>query len=348
MWDARFESIKDRKLNELVIFAAMVRTDMARRHEYMEIMNQIYTDLDVIAALAEDRPLPDSRPITSTLYRSRLSKMELLDEYCLDQCRKAEQDQSDIRGTIISAAEEKAKIEAAAENPKVSAPEKIPTIEAPEAVSRIESPEDTQRIEAPEPIQTIEPVLETAKIDQPKEKQRLEAADTPASIEAAEKIEKIEAPEEQSKLDAPEEGAVDPDSTFDLIVSVEDAVLLKKVKEMKDSKIDYFIDAEMAGRFKEKACEDVISFLKTDIALIDMILSINITSKKDIETKIRSIVEFVENAEEPKHQKMYLNSLDYNEKETEAEYNKALKRLDEVITTRYSYVLNGSSSAFFQ
>ncbi len=138
------------------------------------------------------------------------------------------------------------------------------------------------------------------------------------------------------------------DSTFDLIVSLEDAVTLKKVREMKDSKIDHFIDEELNGHIKDQACEDVIDFLKTDIRLIDLILNINVTSKHDIECQIRKIVDFVNAAEEPKHSKIYLNALDQDEKDLEAEYNMVLTRLDNVIQQRFKHVMDGASSAFFQ
>lgn len=169
-------------------------------------------------------------------------------------------------------------------------------------------------------------------------------------IESPEAPQKLEAPEESKKIDAPETpqalDAPDNDGTFDMIVSIEDAVTLKKTRSMKDMKIDHFIDAEMSGRFKESACEDVISFLKTDVALIDLILSIDMTSKSDIESKIRSIVEFVNDAEQPKHQKIYLNSLNREEKDLEAEYNNVLSRLDSVISKRYPGLTDGS--VFFE
>ncbi len=137
------------------------------------------------------------------------------------------------------------------------------------------------------------------------------------------------------------------DAVLDMIVSFEDAVTLKKARSMKDQKIDHFIDEEMNGHIKDEACEDVIDFLKTDIHLIDMILSINITSRSDIESKIRSIIAYVNAAEEPRHQKIYLNSLNQEEKDLEGEYNMVLKRLDELIAKRFMYVLDGTSSAFF-
>ncbi len=205
----------------------------------------------------------------------------------------------------------------------LGAPEEVPAISAAENKKRLKSPEEVWKVSAP---------AEHSRLSRPAEQSRLSAPEDAA---------RLKGPEDMQRLSA-------PDATFDMIVSLEDAVTLKKVRSMKDAKIDHFIDEEMGGHLNEQVCEDIISFLKTDIALIDMILSIEITSRSDIENKIRSIVEFVEAADEPRHQKNYLNALNFEEKDLEGEYNMVLKRLDAVISGRYSYVLKGSDSAFFQ
>ena len=87
MWDARLEAVRDRKLNEMVIFAAMIRTDMRRRHELIGIIDMLSEDLDVLDAILNDKEVPESLPITSEFYRGRLSRLELLGEEDLDACR---------------------------------------------------------------------------------------------------------------------------------------------------------------------------------------------------------------------------------------------------------------------
>jgi hypothetical protein len=326
MWDARFEAMRDRKLNELVIFSAMIRTDPANRKEYLSIIGHIGRDLDVIEALAEGRKVPESEPIASDLYRRRLSKYELLDEYCLDACRKGD----------LSKMNESSRIEAPEQKAGIDAPEPQARIDAPEEKSRIEAPDEVHRIEAPDKQPTIEAPDEPSKIGAPEE---------PSKIEAPEEQSRIEAPDEAKMIDAPED---DDDATFVMLIPIEDAVTLKKVRDMKDSKIDFFIDAEMSGRFKDEACEDVISFLKTDLSLIDKILSINIRSKRDIEEKISSIIELVEEADEPKYQKIYLNSLNQDEKSLEGSYNMALKRFEDTLKRHFSYLIEDKGSLFFE
>jgi len=358
MWDARFESIRDRKLNELVIFSAMVRTDPSKRHEYVDIIQHLARDLDVLDALQSERPVPRSEPIMSTLYRGRLSKYEALDEYVLDECRGAEKEMINPPERI-GAPE---RLPPATEHARIESPAVQQSIKAPEVPKRIEPPVAAQTLKAPEVPQKIEPPVAQQSIESPEVPQKLEAAKESVRIEPPEETVKIEAPAEQTKIEPPEEskriGApqeqikieapADPDSTFELIVSVEDAVTLKKVKEMKDYKIDYFIDEELIGHTKDEACEEIISFLKTDIALINKILNINITSKASITEGLEGIVKFVNEADEPSYQKVYLNSLNLSEKALEGEYNNVLWRLEKVINERYPGLIGGSESVFFQ
>ncbi len=376
MWDARFESIRDRKLNELVIFSAMVRTDPSKRHEYVDIIQHLARDLDVLDALQSERPVPRSEPIMSTFYRGRLSKYEALDEYVLDECRGSEKEMINPPERIgaperLSSATEHARIESPAVQQSIKAPEvpkrieppvaaqtlkapEVPQkIEPPVAQQSIESPEIPQKLEAAEESVRIEPPEATVKIEAPAEQTKIEPPEESKRIGAPQEKTKIEPPEESKRIGAPQEktkieAPADPDSTFELIVSVEDAVTLKKVKEMKDYKIDYFIDEELIGHTKDEACEEIISFLKTDIALINKILNINITSKASITEGLEGIINFVNEADEPSYQKVYLNSLNLSEKALEGEYNNVLWRLEKVINERYPGLISGSESVFFQ
>ena len=365
MWDAKLEAMRDRKLNEMVVFAAMVRTDISKRHEYIEIIDKLNLDLDVIEAICADREPPKSEPIVSELYRSRLSKMELLDEYCLDALRndrkqrsppkeeKMEPEQPKVEeaepAQALEPAEPQQAIEPAEEKPRIKAPERIPAIKAPDKVESLEGSETVPAIEPAEEQPKIEAPEEVQAIDAPAKVESIESAEEAPVLEASEPSSTEEKPAEEEKPEekAEPKGAND-DVFFDLILSMDDAVTLKNVKAMKDSKIDLFIDREMNGHFNEDACEDVIEFLKTDLTLIDMILSINLTDKSDIENKFRNIIAFVSNANEPQHQKLYFNSLNKQESDLEGKYNEVLKKLEEVINGRYSYILEGNSSIFFE
>jgi len=246
MWDARLNAVRERKLREIADFAGLVRDDPNRKAEYMEIIDLLNRDIRVVDALSAKTELPESYPIESETYRSRLSKMDLLDEQGFDASRR----------TVFTDDDRKAASEA-----------------------------------------------------------------------------------DESNEPAPE--------VYDMILDINDAVTLKTIREMKNRKIDLFIEREMSGRFKDTACEDVISFLKTDIKLIDKIMAINITSKESIETALKDILAYVEKADEPKHQKMYLNSLNMDEQDLEGRFNDILMKLDSVIRSRYSYIVGEESENLF-
>ena len=222
---------------------------------------------------------------------------------------------------------------------KLDAPDVPKTIEAPEEQPRLSSPDDLGRIEAPE---------EQSKIASPSETIRIEAPEMPAKIQAPEHRVSIGAPEKKLMIGSEKKDAVpDDDFTIDIIISVDDAVTLKRVREMKDKKLDFFIDEEMSGHTNDEACEDVIQFLKTDIALIDMILGISVTSRSEIERSLWGIIEFVGAADEPKHQKIYMNRLNQEEKRMEGSYNEVLRRLEQTMSSRFGYLLKESGSVFF-
>ena len=351
MWDARFDSIRDRKLNELVIFSAMVRTDPPNRKEYEDIICHLFNDLDVLDALISEKPLPDSEPILSPLYRGRLSKYESLDEYVMDQCRKGMTGEDEK--TPLKSPEPQDKIEAPEELEKISTKKSPDMIEAPQNLERIEQPDGSERIEAPEDWDKLSAAKSQDMIEAPEVPQKIESPVAQASITAPEVPQMIDQPTiqgvEESTSDAEEnKQQSNSDFTFELVISIDDAVTLKKVKEMKDSKIDHFIDEEMSGHTKEDACEAVIDFLKNDVVLIDKILNINVSSKSGIEESLRDIIEFVESADEPKYQKIYLNSLNFNEKDLEGEYNNVLRRLETVIHDRYAHLMDETHSVFFE
>ena len=324
MWDARLEAIRDRKLNEMIIFAAMVRTEPLKRHEFVTIIGMLDKDLDLVEALAENGSIPKTEPIEFESYRSRLSKLELMDEYCLDSCRKGENDFGPIicKEHMTTSVAVKHKSESPAVIPDYPKPVQVQEesgVEAPEKPSPI--PIHAINQDMPEAIPPEKPV------SMPEVESKAESAGAD--------------PESVKESSGSEEGI------YDIILSIEDAVTLKRAREMKDLKVDLFIDREMNGHFDDDVCEDVITFLKTDMKLIDLILSINVSSKEDIESKVKAIVDFVASADEPRHQNIYINALNGEERKLEGEYNEALKRLEKVIAERYSHVLDENESSLF-
>ncbi|MBR1973459.1 MAG: hypothetical protein IKA33_02145, partial [Candidatus Methanomethylophilaceae archaeon] len=90
MWDAGLTTrIRDRKLNEILSFAAMMRVYPSNRDVYVEIIDMLNRDIDVCDALlsSEGSDAPTSVPIDAEEYLSRLTEAESADESRFDSYR---------------------------------------------------------------------------------------------------------------------------------------------------------------------------------------------------------------------------------------------------------------------
>lgn len=132
---------------------------------------------------------------------------------------------------------------------------------------------------------------------------------------------------------------VEPVSDFrDELLTVDEISILSQVQDMKSSKIDYFIDMSLSGRFNEDACEDVIDFLKVDVDICKVILSMDYSDKASIENGFIGLLSILEVAEEPKHQNMYVNSLNPDERILEEGYNNIVAKIQDAFIEKYAYL----------
>ena len=143
-------------------------------------------------------------------------------------------------------------------------------------------------------------------------------------------------PAEEAAEASPEE--VPEAENYDTILSPDELQILTMVDLMKNTKIDYFIDMSMSKRFNENACDDVITFLKVDLGIIRALLSMDYKSKESIEENFLKILDILETAPEPKHQKMYVNSLTADEKILEDSYNRIIAHVQDVMLLKYAYL----------
>ena len=147
-----------------------------------------------------------------------------------------------------------------------------------------------------------------------------------------------EAPAEEKEPVEEEKVDVEERPIYDRLLSDDELQVLTLVSIMKNAKVDFFVDMAFSGRFNENACEDVITFLKVDLSIIKDILSMDYTSKESIESNLRDILDILDSAPEPKHQKMYINSLTMDERVLEDSYNKIIAHLQDVMIERYTYL----------
>ncbi len=275
MRDVRLEAIKERKLGEITLYASMIRLDIGRRNEYFALMTMINRDVDLIESLLSDDVLPETAPIRSPIYVSRLSESEIEDEKYLDGFRNGIADAPDAAEIIAEEIAEEVASEIAEEEPAV---EEIVAVET-----------------------------------------------------AAEDVPAIE--EDVSEEEIPEEGVIDS------VLSEDDISDLKKIREMKNSKIDLFIERELFGNFKEEACEDIIRFTKIDIRIIDLFLGLDNSDEDVLKSDLKTVVDIVNNMEPPKFGKVYTNSLNKEEAKLEIRYNELLDKVDDLVKFRFPEIV---------
>ncbi len=272
MRDVRLEAIKERKLGEITLYASMIRLDIGRRNEYFALMTMINRDVDLIESLLSDDVLPETVPIRSPIYVSRLSESETEDEKYLDGFRNGVADAPDAAEIIAEEIAEEAASEIAEEEPAV---EEIVAVET--------AAEDV-------------PVTEENDVSEEKE-------------------------------------------AIDSVLSDEDISDLKKIREMKNSKIDLFIERELFGNFKEEACEDIIRFTKIDIRIIDIFLRLDNSDEDVLRSDLKTVVGIVNNMEPPRFGKMYANSLNKEEAKLEIRYNELLDKVDDLVRLRFPEIV---------
>lgn len=119
----------------------------------------------------------------------------------------------------------------------------------------------------------------------------------------------------------------------------DDENMLREIRAMKNSKVDLFIERELAGNFKEEACEDVIRFTKIDMRLIDLLLELDYSDRDRLESNLKTLVDIVNGMDAPKYGKLYVNSLNKEEAKLEVRYNEFIDKVDELVKERFPEIV---------
>ena len=119
----------------------------------------------------------------------------------------------------------------------------------------------------------------------------------------------------------------------------DDENMLREIRAMKNSKVDLFIERELAGNFKEEACEDVIRFTKIDMRLIDLLLELDYSDRGRLESNLKTLVDIVNGMDAPKYGKLYVNSLNKEEAKLEVRYNEFIDKVDELVKERFPEIV---------
>ena len=83
MWDGTIITrVRDRKMNEIITYAAMIKVDSTKKSQYVKLIDAISDDIDACEAILSSNG--EARPVLGVIdcpeYLSRLSPAERSDE----------------------------------------------------------------------------------------------------------------------------------------------------------------------------------------------------------------------------------------------------------------------------
>ncbi len=393
--------VKDRKLNEILIFASMAKIDQENIDEYIDIIEMLGDDINGCDALLDTEGQAEIavEPIESEEYRCRLSPNEAADEDAFNAMKVPplyEQPDLDYVKQLITDAVESIR----SESPGPADRAKVSELEAENAknlkiILQLESERNELQLENEKLKKSLDAVsLEmdslkdcsgseisqckeamatlkeeiaslrtrneqlSAQLDYAQEsiatveseRDELKAAvaqltEPPAPVEdpAEEPVAEAaeEAPAEEPVEEAAENAPAQSIDVFDNVVTDRERDLLARIISMKSKKIDEFIDKAFSGEVSEDVSEDVVSFLKDDVRICQLIMAIDCSTFDSIVSGLKAVLDAVESCTESRYQKIYLKSLDDEEKLLEDNYVEVLTDIHALISARYLPYVRG-------
>lgn len=330
MWDAQIISrVMDRKQNEAVVFSALMK-NAADADRKCILLSKLVEDIRFCFEII-NKGSSDIRtaPITCTDYTDRLSDSERSDEEYFDSIRMAPVD-SAVLENIISDLEER--------NNHLQ--ESLDTVMYELKVTK----ERNEELSLDLDYANAEAKAEDT--DYFGTEEEAASAETPAADEECpveEPVAEVPAVEEIKEEVSEDKPIVDEVKTMDQIVDNPmklteiDIMVAKKVKAMKESKIDYFIDLSMSGR-NVKACEDIISFLKVDYRLCEIVENTDINDDEAIIKSFNDMLDLLEYDYKSPFQKFYVKCLTPQDKVHETMFNGLMEKIQRIMLTKLPIV----------
>ncbi len=372
MWDSDLITrVRDRKLNEIMIFGSMAKIDSANIDMYVDLIVSLGDDVDACDTLLDTKGEAEIEldAISYPAYIQRLSESEKADENAFNSLKSepsaeaVEESLEDYVRSLIEGAVEslrtpepcdalealkeelmicRARVEQLSKEldfskgNELSLQEEIDSLK--EQLDMLADKNDGLRSEnaslkielnlAEEKLSVLEPAYQQAVSAKP-------IAEAPA-IEPQvpvepEPVSEIPVAEDEPAPETPKDDVPDVAKQYGGYISKENAETLRKVRAMKDSKIDLLIDAAASGKMSVTICDDIIDFLKTDVQICDAVLSIDFSDKDSVFEGFRKILAIVEDSKDPVHQDEYVKMLDADEAFLEYSYSQVLNSLQGMI-----------------
>lgn len=105
--------------------------------------------------------------------------------------------------------------------------------------------------------------------------------------------------------------------------------LFMVIRNMKMEKVNAYHAAKRAGDIDAETCDAIVSVLKTDIAVCDMLIVTDFEDEADVRGSIDQIRGIITSSPQPSHQDDYVRGLDENEVSMEVTYMKTVKELQD-------------------
>ena len=354
MWDADLiKRVRDRKLNEIMIFASMAKIDSSRVDSFIDIIVSLGDDIDACDTLMDTSGDAEIEldSITSEEYLSRLSDSELRDEEAFNALKSEPVPRMEdinieeyVRG-LISDAVESLRSDNSSSDAVDALKDEVRSCRA--RIDQLTMELEDARIENAALSDEIESVrsdrdavvkqadearskIASLKMDLELANQKISVLE-PAYQEASARISELESCATRSE--PAKEDAVEPDvvpvseEQPQRFLSNNSIESLVKVREMKNSKIDALIESAMAGNMDMEVCDDIVEFLKADVAICDAILGIDFDVKSSVLAGFKQILKIASESPDPKHQDEYIAMISPEESMLEYNYAQAINSL---------------------
>lgn len=353
MWDAELVTrVRDRKLNEIMIFGSMAKIDSANVDSYIDIIVSLGDDIDACDTLldTDGEATIELDSIDHPAYLERLSESEMKDETAFDAMKSQPTEESDeesiedyVKGLISEAVDSLRKGSSSDALESLKEELMICRNRIEELSGQLDYAKGSESAlqEQFDSLKGKLDELEKANDDLDTENRRLKielklASEKLSVLESApaEPISPVEQATEEVTEDSVEKQSqeeVEGKDSSGSFISEQNLQSLGKIRQMKDRKIDELIEASASGKIDVEVGDDIIGFLKVDVAICDTLLSIDYSNKESVISGFKKIVAILTESKEPVYQNEYVQMLDEDEAFLEFTYSQILNSVQGMI-----------------
>lgn len=340
MWDDQaLARMLDRKENEAAIFSMLMKN--SKNCDFIaEIIKCICDDIIFCKEILTNNHSDHySKPISFDAYTSRLSEIEMFDEEYLDSIRimEPESDQKETdeliakNNTLQSKIDELSAVVSNKNEESETLKETISTLK--EEINALRNRNTELSLDLDYAKAEVKAIGDnTDKSDSYDTKE----SDVQSNDEDKQPVVETDEccnVESDSNSEPVKEKIVEqlPDDPYNFTET--DKLAARKVRAMKEAKMDYFIDMSLTGKHV-KACDDIVEFLKIDVKLCDIIDSIDLGNNSSMDKSLNEMLSIVNLDYKSPYQHFYVRSLNPQEKLCETIFNGLMEKTQRIMMIR--------------